>query len=629
MRTHPANSVIPDETILAQSREKIIQLYEDGLNRWHRECYDISILNRRRMISIQDLLQTSDTIISLKELPDISRLSPATIGEFQAFLANRWQRIKSTNINYSDNKYWLTDVCIGIAEYISKITGQDFYKVLMPTLINTKDRIEVYGDLGSLRRTDFVMSDDNAYGLPVAILSHYCNADTEVGLALRNPYEPTIELTKTELARLAKHSEEAAKLMKLHTILRYKKRNDVAPGVKIQKLIDGLIAGSVRHEGTEYDAGNPAMIAIAEFNVYLNSLEDDMKKMLLSLRSDGDSLQEVWNILTGVDKKSLNCVAVNATRLERIMASNKRFLFPDQETLEAEFVEAKAYFEQCVAGKERFTLNAVYENTSTETIDRLCQLVPTCFEETGVLVGAPLKIFGCTTQEDFNLLFEAARRGDENLIWTLQKGAANIHSRDSNGDNLVSIAAQHGHYNLLKSLLARRVHYDIANSSGLTPLHYSVKGNWLDILYSLLQSGVNVNLADLQGVTPLHFAAINGNTEAGRLLLVAHAGVDCADDQENTPLFSAASRGHVAMVELLLQHHAATHRANGDGETPGSILLPRMAILPVLRALLNRNARVDGNLLANKKAPLEICLQNRHYECANVLLENGADIAEA
>lgn len=126
----------------------------------------------------------------------------------------------------------------------------------------------------------------------------------------------------------------------------------------------------------------------------------------------------------------------------------------------------------------------------------------------------------------------------------------------------------------------------------------------LDDIRILLACGAKVNEPVTQGLRPLHYAAYQQYKEAVNLLLVRGSDPDAMDEVGYTALHLCAERGYIDLIYLLVKHGARVcfTEMTADEKSLGNP--PRVS-------------------LADE--PLRLAIKNSHYECAEMLLKNGAD----
>ncbi|VDO75680.1 unnamed protein product [Heligmosomoides polygyrus] len=100
----------------------------------------------------------------------------------------------------------------------------------------------------------------------------------------------------------------------------------------------------------------------------------------------------------------------------------------------------------------------------------------------------------------------------------------------------------------------------------------------------------------IHGLTPLHYACFINNVSAAKLLLTRGAKVDTVDEVGCSALHLCAEHGYYRMIKLLLLY-----------ETP----------------VMEENGKYPSR--KNIDEPLRLAIKNGHFECARLLLENGAN----
>ncbi|CAI5454781.1 unnamed protein product [Caenorhabditis angaria] len=123
-----------------------------------------------------------------------------------------------------------------------------------------------------------------------------------------------------------------------------------------------------------------------------------------------------------------------------------------------------------------------------------------------------------------------------------------------------------------------------------------------EIRYILLR-GAQVDGQVTAGLTPLHYACFINYLAAAKLLLSSGAKVQAVDNIGCSALHLCAEHGHYRMIKLLLQYMKVVEQY----ETP--------------------EFRVGDKYpqRENIDEPLRLAIKNGHYDCARLLLMNGAN----
>ncbi|MVW71812.1 ankyrin repeat domain-containing protein [Bordetella sp. 15P40C-2] len=148
---------------------------------------------------------------------------------------------------------------------------------------------------------------------------------------------------------------------------------------------------------------------------------------------------------------------------------------------------------------------------------------------------------------------------------------------------------------------------------GFTVLHEAAKQKDPEFVAVVLQHLPDlVNAQDLWDTqtTPLMIAAANGNADTVRVLLEAEARPEAQDRQGWSALFWAVSRNAIDAIKVLLGYERSSEIAHPA---------PKAAQPEVIRSMLSC---CDGN----SRTALALAIQNQHWECAEVLLEAGANV---
>ena len=173
-----------------------------------------------------------------------------------------------------------------------------------------------------------------------------------------------------------------------------------------------------------------------------------------------------------------------------------------------------------------------------------------------------------------------------------------------------------------------------ANRYGASALAEACANGSAAIVKLLLKSGADANTRMKGGETALMLAARSGNAESVDALLAHGAAVDRRERLGQTALMWAAAEGHVGVVRTLIEAGADLNARLDSGFTP-FFLSVREGRLGAAQAFLE--AGVDVNAMmqpaegwrfrggAPAMCPLQIAVQNGHFELAIALVEAGAD----
>ncbi|KAM0548199.1 hypothetical protein ACHAPJ_009998 [Fusarium lateritium] len=157
-------------------------------------------------------------------------------------------------------------------------------------------------------------------------------------------------------------------------------------------------------------------------------------------------------------------------------------------------------------------------------------------------------------------LLSSAMHGHAEVVELLlaAKGI-DISAHDSNGFTALSLASWYGHAALVKFLLGQKDLDLISDKSesDLNPMILAVRGGHEAVVRLFLEdSHFNAFSRDSTSWTPLFYAAKNGHDNIVNLLIDKGADPNLEDKNSFTPLFVAAAEGHAEVVRTLLAQDA-------------------------------------------------------------------------
>lgn len=100
-----------------------------------------------------------------------------------------------------------------------------------------------------------------------------------------------------------------------------------------------------------------------------------------------------------------------------------------------------------------------------------------------------------------NLLFQAARTGDVELLAEATAGGAPADLANQNGDTLLMLAAYHGHAEAVRILLRAGASVDQLNDRGQTPLAGATFKGFGEVIDALLEHGADPQAGSPPAVT--------------------------------------------------------------------------------------------------------------------------------
>ncbi|XP_014283224.1 serine/threonine-protein phosphatase 6 regulatory ankyrin repeat subunit B [Halyomorpha halys] len=271
-----------------------------------------------------------------------------------------------------------------------------------------------------------------------------------------------------------------------------------------------------------------------------------------------------------------------------------------------------------------------------------------------------LKEIAVSLSRSYNVLIEAAERGDDSLIIWLKEagidfteiGYAAISSAwikdhtntvklllemgnlgnssvgdavgvsNSKGETLLHFAAGRGLKLLVEKLLDNGAEIDKKDVNSLTPLYHAVRANEKEIVRLLLKRGADLQIRSKNGNTLLHLAVMENNTITLSGLLEFGLDVDTENYKEIPPLFLAAERGYNSLIDLLIKRGADPNFKSSSGNALLHIAVSRGSLTAV-KNLIKHGALVDSKN-SEKLTPLYLAANLGKPDLIWFLLNKGA-----
>lgn len=324
-----------------------------------------------KLLNFEDLDRV-ETISSLQEAFESAVNMEDLVNYLEKILADRWERIRETNLAYTRcaANAPLSLLCQRLAKLVADYRKGDkiIYQYLIPTLTGCYDKFsDVH--LNELKINQFILDEknENAYDLRMIYNHHTYALDDPQAMdtAFWDPHLPDNEdgmgtpISESLVLRLIHHSKETREYHEAYEALQEAKKSDsVSFYMPLKQLATGLMKGSTSGSGSEATAGCEAMEAINAFHIFLDE-NPDIREGLLALRTgnsclnyvtnlrEPETLKHVWDILTGVDKVTINCVYLNSNKITSLLNYSQ-----NQKVLRSAFDLAEDRFKQAT---QRFT----------------------------------------------------------------------------------------------------------------------------------------------------------------------------------------------------------------------------------------------------------------------------------
>ena len=146
---------------------------------------------------------------------------------------------------------------------------------------------------------------------------------------------------------------------------------------------------------------------------------------------------------------------------------------------------------------------------------------------------------------------------------------------------------------------------------------------FISLTYFLIEKGQDVNTDEGE---PLRSAANHGNIKAVKHLINFGADINMKNTKYVTPLLLACKGNHLDIVDILLSYAASVNVETAEKETPLSASCTN-GNLQIVNSLLSNSPIPDlSQQNRNGKTPLEIAIDNYHFEIAMALINKGAHL---
>lgn len=276
---------------------------------------------------------------------------PTLVAQLKQTLANRWLRIQNTNCQYlHDFTSPANTSCIALASSLQQHEGDSALSLLMPTLkkVPPSSYLTSSYDDDNVSLKEIILNDTNERIINVVDVLDSAQEDgvlkhNSMFLSEEDNNNPVRALSTAEVSRLlSRHPSVKALRDNIISRVLYRLEGDTV-GAELNRLIHGLRNGGAKvktsyenaeYNSSEFNSGVDANLAILNFSLYLETLDPETKKQLMSTGKvdryetfvvEKKTIQMFWDRLSkpnGLATESIYCVELIATFLEEILNAN-------------------------------------------------------------------------------------------------------------------------------------------------------------------------------------------------------------------------------------------------------------------------------------------------------------------
>ena len=206
----------------------------------------------------------------------------------------------------------------------------------------------------------------------------------------------------------------------------------------------------------------------------------------------------------------------------------------------------------------------------------------------------------------------------------LENGASTeVHTNEKGRTPLHNVATFASNHDFIGLLIQFKADVHSRNNWKQTPLHLAVRHHKFKNVIRLLECGADILAQDKHGDSVLHDAVYKNNYEMIKLLLEKGANVDSKDNKESTPLHEAVKRETKSeIIDLFIKYNVNLNACTRHSQRPLHFAV-RKGFHINAKKLIDSGADIDA-VDETKDSPLHDAIKTNNYECAVMLLKEGA-----
>ena len=232
------------------------------------------------------------------------------------------------------------------------------------------------------------------------------------------------------------------------------------------------------------------------------------------------------------------------------------------------------------------------------------------------------------SENEHTPLVWAVRHRKDRCVELLIKAGADVNFADSKDTTALMLASSHGgNIKSVELLLEAGADVNRCNNRGDTALMFAASSGRNDKVTLLIKAGANVNAVSNNGDTAANNFAVSRGGDWKCVDTLAKAGADLNFmTNDKTPLMWAVDKDREKNAEMLMKAGADVNKVDDDGANVLHWAAGRSKEFyrMFIEAGVDVNAKMSD--ICGGETPLMQCLDNSPSDCAEMLIEAGADV---